>query len=115
MDLNDKQINHILDNFTRLCPECSMRMQPLTTRCPGCGVRTPFSKLLPDSYVEHFEIAECRKHKSYFHYCIHPAKDCTLEELKQYCVGCVTELAVKDGVQIVTPDQQDSKFSEMGN
>ena len=81
-------------------------MQPLSTMCRNCGLREEFVKVDPMSYIEHFEMKSCKKHESYFHYCIHPAMDSTHEELESFCIVCVMaefEFLGKDPHPISTP------------
>ena len=106
MQLGNDNARIIFSNFHRYCTQCKAYMQPLSTMCRNCGLRAEFTKVDPISYIEHFEMKECPKHGSYFHYCIHPAMDSELEDLLTFCVICVFsdfELLGKDPSAISTP------------
>ena len=108
MDINklsDEQMNLILDNFGRQCPDCKIRMQPLSTMCSNCGGRTSFKKVYAAHYIEHFEIAKCDTHGSSFHFCSHPKSDSPIADLEQFCIKCIIEDQVKRNVEIIKTDK----------
>ncbi len=98
MDLSHIQMDIILVNFARKCPECEVYMQPTSTRCGRCGQRFEFVKVVANSHFEHFEIKECKACNEHtFHFCIHPFEGCVIADLKQQCIKCMTKDIIKSG------------------
>lgn len=108
--LTEQQMNIILDNFGRHCLGCKKQMQPLSTRCPNCGIRTPFKKVYENHFIEHFEIAKCDVHDSSFHFCSHPKSDSQMHELMQFCVKCIIQERVSKDVERITKEADEHKF-----
>lgn len=110
MDLTLVQIDMILANFARKCPECEVYMQPTSTRCGRCGQRFEFVKVVANSYYEHFEIMECKvccEHT--FHFCSHPFEGCKIKDLEQWCIKCITKDMIKaGGAEIIKTDKLDT-------
>lgn len=103
MDLSLGQMDIILANFTRKCENCDIYMQPHSTKCVRCGMVQPFIKVFTNSYFEHFMSHRCEVHEdTTFHYCMHPANDSKLEDLKIWCVRCIMqEVANLGGIEII--------------
>lgn len=109
MEITTRLAGIVLENFSRQCPGCAKQMQPLSTLCPFCGMRTPFTKYDRKNYYEHFEMKKCDVHDSYFFYCMHPKVDSKMEDLQQVCVACC--IKVFDGMHQRTPEESWKKTS----
>ena len=83
-------------------------MQPHSTKCVRCGNVEPFINVFATSYFEHFVQHICDVHQDgAFHFCMHPAIDSKLEDLKISCVRCIMEfVASHGGLEIIK--EQDS-------
>lgn len=76
----------IVKQVNRVCKTCNVKLDPLSSMCVLCKCDYPFEKVEKDSYYEHFELKTCPIHGRCLYWCIHPAADCTLEDLKSSCV-----------------------------
>ncbi len=88
VELTRSQCELVINQLNRKCSYCNFDLEPFSTTCIKCGTHNKLTKVIEGSWYEHYEMKKCEKHDTQVHYCIHPKKTSTLEELQTICLQC---------------------------